>query len=70
MLITAFLKDQGRASCHPVCTGAVQGPLAQHSAISTENSIINLNIIATILPTRKASELGVPYHLSPDVSTV
>ena len=48
MLITAFLKDQGRASCHPVCTGAGQGSLTQHSAISTENSIINLNIIATI----------------------
>lgn len=48
MLITAFLKDQGRVSCHPVCTGAGQGSLTQHSAISTENSMINLNIIATI----------------------
>lgn len=48
MLITAFLKDQGRSSCHPVHTGAGQGSLTQHSAISAENSIINLNIIATI----------------------
>lgn len=48
MLITAFLKAQGRASIHFMCTGAGQGSTTQHSAISTEKSIINLNIIATI----------------------
>lgn len=52
MLITALLKEQGRASCHPVCAEAGQGTPMQHSAISTQKKkkkgIINLNIIATI----------------------
>lgn len=36
MLITALLKEQGRASCHPVCAEAGQGTPMQHSAISTQ----------------------------------
>lgn len=28
VLITAFVKEQGRASCHPVCAGAGEGSLS------------------------------------------
>lgn len=62
MLITAFLKDQGRACRHPACTGGGQGSLAQRSAILTENGVINLTIIATIFKrtNTKGSGIGAP----------